>query len=135
MPCGIHAVKFTPESGRIGLEVRGNAEQQEVSFTVWDTGIGIALEDQRRLFQPFVQVDSALSREHTGTGLGLALVQRLAELHGGSVRLESTMGVGSRFQIVLPWRLPQHAPETASAAPRGRAACLGRRRPRGPRSG
>ena len=72
-------------------------------ITIWDTGIGIAPEDLPRLFQVFVQLDSKLSRQYAGTGLGLALVKRLAELHNGSVEVESTPGQGSRFSILLPW--------------------------------
>jgi signal transduction histidine kinase len=71
-------------------------ERQIVHFVVWDTGIGIALENIGRLFQPFVQLDSSLSRQYSGTGLGLSLVKRLAELHGGSVSVESQVGKGSR---------------------------------------
>ncbi|NTU81441.1 MAG: response regulator [Chloroflexales bacterium] len=104
-----NAVKFTPEGGQVGLEVQGSPEQHAVTFTVWDTGIGIAPEDQGRLFQPFVQLDSALNRERTGTGLGLALVLRLTELHGGSVALESSPGAGSRFSVTLPWDRPDAA--------------------------
>jgi signal transduction histidine kinase len=100
-----NAVKFTPEEGRIGLEVTGHHDEQTVSFTVWDTGIGIAEADMERLFQPFVQLDSSLARHHPGTGLGLALVARLADLHGGHVTLESTVGEGSRFSITVPWRV------------------------------
>ena len=101
-----NAVKFTPEGGEIGLEVAGDAERGAVHFAVWDTGIGIAAEDMERLFQPFVQLDSGLSREHTGTGLGLSLVQRLAEMHGGGVSVESdgVPGKGSRFTVSLPWQ-------------------------------
>ncbi|MDY6994683.1 MAG: response regulator, partial [Pseudomonadota bacterium] len=69
-----NAIKFTQVNGRIGLEVNHDAEQQKVSFSVWDTGIGIAQEDIKRLFKPFVQLDARLSREYEGTGLGLALV-------------------------------------------------------------
>jgi PAS domain S-box-containing protein len=98
-----NAVKFTPEEGRIGLEVKGDSEGQRVRFTVWDSGIGIAREDQGRLFQPFVQLDSRLSRQHNGTGLGLSLVRRMTELHGGSVSLESNPGQGSRFTVSFPW--------------------------------
>ncbi|MBX0329670.1 response regulator [Oscillochloris sp. ZM17-4] len=98
-----NAVKFTPEGGKVGLEVHGDLEEQVVIFTVWDTGIGIAAEDMPKLFQPFVQIDSSLSRQYTGTGLGLALVARLAKAHGGSVRVESTPGEGSRFHVTLPW--------------------------------
>jgi signal transduction histidine kinase/ActR/RegA family two-component response regulator len=100
-----NAVKFTPERGQVGLEVSGDAEQGVVRFTVWDTGIGIVKADMGRLFNPFVQLDARLSREQEGTGLGLALVARLTELHGGSVSLESEgiPGRGSRFSVCLPW--------------------------------
>ncbi len=98
-----NAVKFTPAGGKIGLEVSGDAEQQFVRFCVWDTGIGIAPDDLARLFQPFVQLDSRLSRQYEGTGLGLALVQRLVDLHQGSVMVESEPGQGSRFTVALPW--------------------------------
>jgi PAS domain S-box-containing protein len=97
-----NAVKFTPEGGEIGLEVVGDAEQGAVHFIIWDTGIGIAQEEIGRLFQPFVQLDSSLSRQHSGTGLGLALVRRLTELHGGGISLESKVGKGSRFTVSLP---------------------------------
>jgi PAS domain S-box-containing protein len=99
-----NAVKFTPEGGAIGLEVVGDAEGEAVHFTVWDTGIGILEEDMGRLFQPFVQLDSSLSRRYAGTGLGLSLVYRLADMHGGSVSLESEVGKGSRFTVSLPWQ-------------------------------
>jgi len=100
-----NAVKFTPAGGSIGLEVTAHPHEQEVDFTVWDTGIGIAEADMERLFRPFVQLDSSLARHHAGTGLGLSLVARLAALHGGRVTLESTVGQGSRFSIVMPWRV------------------------------
>ncbi|NTU79033.1 MAG: PAS domain S-box protein [Chloroflexales bacterium] len=99
-----NAVKFTPEGGSLGLDVRGSAQDRTVRLTVWDTGIGIKQEDMHKLFQPFVQLDSSLSRQHSGTGLGLSLVRRLAELHDGSVQVESTPGEGSRFSVVLPWQ-------------------------------
>lgn len=98
-----NAVKFTPEEGCVMLEVTGHPDERVVSFTVSDTGIGIA--DMERLLQPFVQLDSSLARHHAGTGLGLSLVAHLADLHGGRVMLESTVGQGSRFCIVLPWRV------------------------------
>ncbi len=98
-----NAIKFTPEGGALGLEVSGDSAAQVMRLTVWDTGIGIAPEDLPRLFQVFVQLDSSLSRQQTGTGLGLALVRRMAELHGGGVSVESEVGRGSRFTISLPW--------------------------------
>ena len=115
-----NAVKFTNEDGEIGLDVAGDAEQQMVHFAVWDTGIGIPREHMEKLFEAFVQLDSSLSRQYTGTGLGLALVRRLVELHGGSVSVESEVGKGSRFTVSLPWQgvpqtiedpIPEHGPE------------------------
>ena len=96
-----NAVKFTPEGGRVELAT-ASAGNEVFAFTVTDTGIGIAQEDQVRLFQPFVQIDAGLARRHDGTGLGLSLVQRLADLLGGGVTLESEPGKGSRFTVTLP---------------------------------
>jgi PAS domain S-box-containing protein len=98
-----NAVKFTPDEGKIGLTVTGDSSKQLVLFTVWDTGIGIAPENFPRLFQPFTQLDSRLSRQYSGTGLGLSLVHSMAKLHGGGVELQSTLGNGSQFTIRLPW--------------------------------
>ncbi len=118
-----NAVKFTPEGGQVGLDVRGDTEQQIAHFTVWDTGIGISQEEMKWLFQPFVQLEGGLARQQGGTGLGLSLVYRMAELHGGSVAVESEVGEGSRFTILLPWiptdekkRAEQRAEKTAPAA-------------------
>jgi PAS domain S-box-containing protein len=97
-----NAVKFTPEGGRVGLTAR--ERNGGVEFIVWDTGIGIAAERQPLLFQPFGQVDDDLARRYQGTGLGLALVKRLTELHGGWVAVESTPGKGSRFHVWIPAR-------------------------------
>jgi PAS domain S-box-containing protein len=116
-----NAVKFTPAGGKIGLEVSGDAERQSATFTVWDTGIGIATDDIPRLFQPFVQIDSSLGRRYEGTGLGLALVLRLAEAHGGSAGVESTPGQGSRFSVTLPW-VPSGPPAPALDRPAAVAA-------------
>jgi len=99
-----NAIKFTPVHGHVTLRVTTSAEQGLIQFSVCDTGIGIAPEDLKRLFQPFVQVDSSLNREFEGTGLGLALVQRLADIHGGSVQVASEVGRGSCFTINLPWQ-------------------------------
>ncbi len=97
-----NAVKFTPDGGQVGLEVYEDVAQELITFTVWDTGIGITEEDMRKLFRPFVQLDSKLSRQYQGAGLGLALVYRLTELHGGSVTVASKRNQGSRFTITLP---------------------------------
>ena len=95
-----NAVKFTPTGGRVGVEAVRDGRC--VAVTVWDTGIGIPKSKQARLFQPFEQVDSSLTREQSGTGLGLALSRRLVELHGGRIDLHSSPGEGSRFTVRLP---------------------------------
>jgi PAS domain S-box-containing protein len=106
-----NAVKFTPEGGKIGLRVKGDPDNQVAHFTVWDTGIGISPENMRRLFgeasapRPFMQLDSSLARQFEGTGLGLSLVYSLAELHKGSISVESKLGQGSSFTVLLPWQL------------------------------
>jgi CheY-like chemotaxis protein/anti-sigma regulatory factor (Ser/Thr protein kinase) len=101
-----NGIKFTPVEGQVGLEV--TTKQGNVHFTVWDTGVGISPEGINYLQQeadkaiPFVQLDSSLSRQYEGTGLGLSLVYRLTELHGGAVSITSQVGQGSRFTISLP---------------------------------
>jgi CheY-like chemotaxis protein len=110
-------VKFTPAGRAVGLDVMVDAEEGVTLFTVHDTGIGIAPEDLGRLFQPFSQIDSRLSRESEGTGLGLALVRRLAEAHGGSVTVESMVGQGSRFTIALPYQPQLAQPATSPSLP------------------
>ncbi len=108
-----NAVKFTPEGGSIGLDVVGELKARKVHFTVWDTGIGISKSEIGRLFAPFVQLDSALSRQYAGSGLGLSLVYRLAKLHGGDVSVESEPGQGSRFTVTIPWEPAKTAPLTS----------------------
>jgi PAS domain S-box-containing protein len=110
-----NAVKFTPEGGSI--TIKASNEQYPINgvdftdstlsknflyISVIDTGIGIASEQIDRLFKPFIQIDSALNRQYTGTGLGLALVKRIVELHGGRVGLSSEVKIGSCFTIALP---------------------------------
>ncbi|MFA6546745.1 MAG: response regulator, partial [Limisphaerales bacterium] len=112
-----NAVKFTPQGGSIGLAVAAPEGEDAVRFTVWDTGIGIAARDQAKLFRAFTQIDSGLNRSQEGTGLGLALVARLVELHGGSVALESEPGKGSRFTVLLPLRSAGLAQAAADAMP------------------
>lgn len=97
-----NAVKFTPEGGRIGVEIARDESAGRIWFTVWDSGPGIPRADQERLFEPFVQLDAGLNREHQGTGLGLALVRRTARALGGDALLKSDPGQGSRFTIWLP---------------------------------
>ena len=95
-----NAVKFTPVGGRLGLQI--GLCDDAVAFRVWDQGIGIEPDLQAQLFRPFTQGDERLSRTYGGAGLGLALVQRLVNLHGGSVRVESEPGQGSQFSVLLP---------------------------------
>ncbi len=103
-----NAVKFTNEGGDIGLDVEGDVVEKLLKLTVWDTGIGISSDDQYKLFQPFVQLDSRLSKQYEGTGLGLALAFRLAKLHNGTITLQSEVGVGTRFTVTLPWMPPDN---------------------------
>ena len=95
-----NAVKFTPEGGRVSIDALRLDEAVEI--LVSDTGIGIAEGDRVRLFEPFRQLDSTISRQQHGTGLGLALTKRFAELHGGQLRVDSELGKGSVFTLRLP---------------------------------
>jgi two-component system NtrC family sensor kinase len=124
-----NAVKFTSDGGRVSLQASlvdrhqastglpgfetgvrtplpHNELQSFVQISVCDTGIGISSADMARLFTPFTQIKSDLSRTTEGTGLGLVIVSRLVELHGGAVAVTSTPGTGSCFSIWLPWRTP-----------------------------
>ena len=95
-----NAVKFTPASGKVVLRVR--REQNDAVFQIEDTGIGIAAAAQPLMFKKFQQLESVLQREHQGTGLGLALTKQLVELHGGSIKVKSEVGVGSIFTVRIP---------------------------------
>ena len=94
-----NAIKFT-ERGSITLQVRKNS--QILYFSVIDTGIGISEGDSIKLFQPFQQVNTHIHRQYKGTGLGLALSRKLAQLHGGDIKLYSEVGKGSRFTVSIP---------------------------------
>ncbi len=94
-----NAVKFTP-TGSVTLKVE--QIQDIIQFSVIDTGIGIAESDKVKLFQPFQQLDSSLSRKYEGSGLGLALSRNLARLHGGDITFTSELGLGSCFTLSLP---------------------------------
>ncbi len=103
-----NAVKFTPPGGQVTLVASSqpSATQAHLAYlclAVKDTGIGIDPADQARVFDPFVQIDSALNRKYEGTGLGLGLVKQLVELHGGRLTLSSTPGKGSCFTVYLPY--------------------------------
>jgi signal transduction histidine kinase len=114
-----NAVKFTPPGGQIQLDV--TVDSSDIAFAIKDTGIGIPAEHLDRILHPFVQVDSSLSRAHEGTGLGLPLVKAMAELHGGSLRLDSQVGRGTTATVRLPLSRVSRASndtvtETATAA-------------------
>jgi signal transduction histidine kinase len=81
--------------------------QSFLEINISDSGIGISPEGLKQLFKPFNQIDSGLGRKFEGTGLGLAMIKLLAELHGGSVAVESAAGEGSRFTVWLPVRVPR----------------------------
>jgi signal transduction histidine kinase/CheY-like chemotaxis protein len=104
-----NGIKFT-ETGSVGLRLE--PDDQYLRFTVWDTGAGIAPEQQALLFRAYSQLPQDETNRSVGTGLGLALTQKLAELHGGWIEVDSTLGEGSAFTIVLPF-----APATAIVPP------------------
>src|SRR5678816_3861047 len=95
-----NAVKFTPEGGRIGISAVKTDNGAEISVS--DTGIGIAREDQPKIFEEFRQVGSDSTHKIEGTGLGLTLAKKFVELHGGKIWVESEVGKGSTFTFTLP---------------------------------
>ena len=126
-----NAAKFTARSGHIQVTVEDHsAVDGEVMIRVKDDGIGIPPEDLPRLFNLFVQVDSALNRQTGGLGIGLTLVRHLVELHGGTVSAHSAgLGKGSEFVVRLPAPRDQSrkAPRTASIEPRPEPKTVSRR--------
>ena len=101
------------------LPLAESAFTEFLKISVTDNGMGIAGEGFERLFKPFSQIDGGLARKFEGTGLGLAMVKLLAELHGGAVAVESAVGEGSCFTVWLPIRAPEDGPlESAPEAPR-----------------
>jgi signal transduction histidine kinase len=114
-----NAVKFTPEEGRI--EASARFEGDDLVIRVTDSGIGIAEEDQEKIFHEFYQADATYAKRYQGTGLGLALVRRMMTVHGGSVTVTSTRGRGSSFQCVFPdakASRPAHATAARAVEPR-----------------
>jgi signal transduction histidine kinase len=95
-----NGIKYTHENGSVSVEAR--TVDGMVEIWINDTGMGIAKEDQDKVFQRFTQIDSSASRSQGGTGLGLAIVRELVELHGGSIRLQSKLGKGSSFIFTMP---------------------------------
>jgi len=103
-----NAVKFTPQGGEVELIITLNGSM--LQFQVKDTGIGISPANQTKLFQSFVQIDSSLNRQYEGTGLGLVLVRKLTELHGGQVAVQSEVGQGSCFTVMIPYQPSRRLP-------------------------
>ncbi len=101
-----NAVKFTPSGGSITFSAEHRASENLIVFTVTDTGCGIDEASKATIFERFVQADNSSSRPYGGSGLGLALVKELTEMHGGTVTLESTEGEGSTFTVTIPDNLP-----------------------------
>jgi heavy metal sensor kinase len=99
-----NAVKYTPAGGKVELSLLVSDGQARI--VVRDTGIGIDAADAARIFDPFVRLDAARSRDAGGAGLGLALVRAIVEAHGGTITVDSTPGAGSRFTVSLPLAPP-----------------------------
>ncbi|WP_283788161.1 PAS domain-containing sensor histidine kinase [Bermanella sp. WJH001] len=100
-----NAIKFTDEHKSVGVNCSNTTSN--IKIEVWDEGIGMSQEGIKKLFKPFVQLDSEHTRSQQGTGLGLSLVKNMVELHSGSVSVQSEEGKGSVFTIVLPLKVPQ----------------------------
>ncbi len=99
-----NAIKFTPNGGKVSVYCKKSGSRALIS--VIDTGIGISAEDQMKLFQPFTQIDASATRQYCGTGLGLALVKKIVNLHQGDIWVESDPGKGSAFTFAVPLRKP-----------------------------
>jgi signal transduction histidine kinase len=100
-----NAIKFTDTGGRIG--VRAGGDNDAAWFAVWDTGIGIPLESQHRIFDRFYQVEPSLARHYEGMGLGLSIAREMVQLHQGHIKVDSVPGQGSAFTVTLPLALPR----------------------------
>ena len=110
-----NALKFTPK-GEVHVSAHHDSREARITFAVADTGIGIALKDQERVFEEFTQIDGELQKATKGTGLGLPLTRKLAELMKGEVWVESEVGRGSTFYLTVPVELPGR-PDAAATAP------------------
>ena len=109
-----NAVRYTPQGGRVDIRWRVTDDGRGV-FEVQDSGPGISKEHWPRLTERFYRVDSGRSRESGGTGLGLAIVKHAIQRHGGELRIDSQLGRGSVFSLIMPARRVQRAPELAAA--------------------
>jgi signal transduction histidine kinase len=103
-----NAFKFTPKGGTVELTLA--PVEAGVQMRVHDTGAGIPPEQLHRIFEKFYQADNQSSARAAGTGLGLAIAKQIVEAHGGAIRCESTLGVGTTFIIRLPLRVQRRPP-------------------------
>jgi signal transduction histidine kinase len=124
-----NAYKFTPAGGKVVLSAavqEKDAMHGMLQLSVSDTGIGIPAGQVSRIFERFHQVDTSTTRDYEGTGIGLALVKELVDLHGGTISLESSQGAGTTFSLTLPlarWCLLQ-SPNRTSFCPSGQSIRL-----------
>lgn len=118
-----NAVKFTDQDKAVTLRWRGDEAAKVLTFQVVDQGIGIAPERQASVFEPFEQADNTITRQYGGTGLGLSITQKLVEVLGGEISLESTPGEGSTFTVTLPYQ-ESVVPEAAAASPAAGRRCF-----------
>jgi signal transduction histidine kinase len=99
-----NALKFTP-AGSVTLAAEHDPKTRNITIKVIDTGVGIPLDDQKKVFEDFRQLDSSPARGYGGTGLGLSICRRLAQMLGGTIELESAPGKGSTFMLRIPSRM------------------------------
>jgi signal transduction histidine kinase len=112
-----NALKFTPGEGHVVVAVRPRLDSQEIEISVSDTGIGIPVEDQQKVFDEFAQVRRQIKgRQREGSGLGLAIVKRIVEAHAATIELHSAPGQGSTFSFVLPMKIQEWSLQSALTA-------------------
>jgi signal transduction histidine kinase len=99
-----NALKFTP-AGTVTIKAAYDAKERTIAISVTDSGVGIAVDDQAKVFEDFRQLDSSPARGYGGTGLGLSICRRLSQMLGGTIELESAPGRGSTFTLLLPSRI------------------------------
>jgi len=109
-----NAIKFT-DKGEVALSVQlqiKDGDESLLRFTVSDTGIGIPAEKQKLIFDPFTQADTSTTRKYGGTGLGLTISSRLVSMMDGKIWVESELGAGSKFSVVIPFRPRQESQQS-----------------------
>lgn len=117
-----NAIKFTPAGGQVSLQLRLDRVAGRVLMAVSDTGEGIPLDAQSKLFQPFTQFETSTTKKHAGSGLGLSIVKRLMDMHGGEVTVRSAVNQGSVFTVYFPWKSVERAVVPSVPAAKGPGA-------------